>query len=101
MGGSRRTQPLPPHWRRTVRRIIERDGGICYICGRPGADTADHVIPVCEGGPDQDWNLKAAHENPCHAAKTAREANRHNPMAKPRRREPEPHPGVVAGGPGG
>lgn len=53
------------------RRICERDGYVCWICRElidptlkqphPGAPTCDHVIPVSQGGPDEDSNLKAAH----------------------------------------
>lgn len=50
-------------WRRTVARVIRRDAGICWICGQPGADTADHVIPRAQGGPDTMDNLRAAHHN--------------------------------------
>jgi hypothetical protein len=28
-----------PGWARISRLVIERDGGICHLCGRPGADT--------------------------------------------------------------
>lgn len=48
-------------WTRLKRRIIRRDGGICHLCGNPGADTADHLIPWAFGGTDAPSNLKAAH----------------------------------------
>ena len=55
-------------WRETiVPRVIRRDGGICWICGQPGAGTADHVIPLAQGGTDDPTNLAAAHHvNPPH-----------------------------------
>jgi 5-methylcytosine-specific restriction endonuclease McrA len=54
------------HWRRIKARVIRRDHGICHLCGRPGADTADHVIPVSLGGAVYDLrNLRAAHDQPC------------------------------------
>jgi hypothetical protein len=33
-------------WQALARSIITRDNGICWRCGRPGADTAGHVLPV-------------------------------------------------------
>lgn len=55
-------------WREhTVPHIIRRDDGICHICGQPGADTADHIIPWSKFPPDakadadRAGNLAAAH----------------------------------------
>lgn len=48
-------------WQRKKRRIIRRDGGVCHLCGKPGADTADHLIPHSRGGSDAPSNLRAAH----------------------------------------
>ena len=54
-GGTRR-------WREIIRpAILERDGGICWICGGPGADSVDHVIARTAGGTDDPANLRAAH----------------------------------------
>jgi hypothetical protein len=33
-------------WQALSRAVIARDHGICWRCGRPGADTAGHVLPV-------------------------------------------------------
>lgn len=49
-------------WQRTKARIIRRDGGICHLCGQPGADTADHLTPWSQGGTDHPTNLAAAHQ---------------------------------------
>lgn len=50
-------------WReRIVPRILRRDGGICHLCGQPGADTADHLVPVAQGGTHTPSNLRAAHQ---------------------------------------
>jgi 5-methylcytosine-specific restriction endonuclease McrA len=49
------------HMERITARILERDGGTCWLCGLPGADTADHVIPRSRGGSNFDNNLRAAH----------------------------------------
>lgn len=92
MSTSRRTKPLPHNWQHTTRRILRRDHNICYVCGRAGANGVDHVVPAFQGGSDDDSNLRAIHEFPCHARKTAVEAN----AAKPKRkREAERHPGLV------
>ena len=49
-------------WREhTVPRVIRRDHGICHLCDRPGATTADHLVPHSHGGPDTLDNLAAAH----------------------------------------
>ena len=90
-----RTQPLPKGWDKTRARILRRDAYICGVCHRPGANEVDHIRPVSMGGGEDDTNLQAIHSRPCHAAKTAREANARNPRAVPRKRAPEEHPGVV------
>jgi 5-methylcytosine-specific restriction protein A len=77
------------------KRILRRDQGVCYVCGKPGANQVDHIKPTSQGGDDGDANLSAIHEYPCHAEKTAREANAVNPMAIPRKRKPEAHPGML------
>lgn len=60
--------------RRVVAAVIERDGGICQLCGQPGADTADHVLARALGGTDDLDNLQAAHGR-CNRAKAGREAS--------------------------
>jgi 5-methylcytosine-specific restriction endonuclease McrA len=43
--------------------VIERDGGLC-VWRLPGctikATTADHKVPVADGGPDDESNLVAS-----------------------------------------
>ena len=70
---------------------------MCYVCHGEGANGCDHIVPVSQGGGEEDSNLAAIHEHPCHAAKTAQEANAHNPMARSRKRPQEKHPGDVSG----
>jgi 5-methylcytosine-specific restriction endonuclease McrA len=47
--------------RKLLPRVIRRDGGICYLCGQPGADSADHLVPESRGGTTTLDNLAAAH----------------------------------------
>ena len=49
-------------WRRMRLAVLARDAGICWMCGRPGADQADHYpIRLKDGGPSTMDNLRAAH----------------------------------------
>jgi len=52
-------------WRKLARSVIDRDAGICHICGKPGADTAHHLEEKREGGTDDPRNLRAVHRG-CH-----------------------------------
>ena len=48
--------------RRNARILAASD--VCHICGHPGADAVDHVIPLARGGSDTDpANLKPAHHD--------------------------------------
>lgn len=49
-------------WREKRARILAASD-ICHICGKPGADSVDHVIPVARGGTDDDFNLAPAHHD--------------------------------------
>lgn len=91
---SDRASRLPAGWSRvTVPRILARDHGICYLCGRPGADEVDHVRP---GDDHRDTNLAAVHGDPCHRAKTAREGGTAWAARRAQGRHPgERHPGAV------
>ncbi len=51
------------------RASVLRVSDVCWICGRPGADSVDHVIPVARGGTDAFENLRPAHLNPCNRLK--------------------------------
>lgn len=56
------TSQIPRHKVQARNARVVRDGnGICHICGHPGADAADHVIPLARGGADDVSNLRPAH----------------------------------------
>lgn len=49
-------------WRNLRARIL-RDSDTCHICGKPGADAIDHVIPLARGGTNHPSNLRPAHHD--------------------------------------
>ena len=59
----------PRGWANTKARVLERDAGVCHVCGNHGADQVDHVIPVSQGGSHDDANLAAIHSWPCHSSR--------------------------------
>lgn len=65
-------------WSISLKKLYERDGGVCYLCGRPtdwedyrqdgdvfiaggNYPSIDHVIPLSRGGTHQWDNVKLAH----------------------------------------
>jgi 5-methylcytosine-specific restriction enzyme A len=48
-------------WREMSRAVIARDGGICRVCGQPGATVAHHLVERRDGGTDDINNLCAVH----------------------------------------
>jgi 5-methylcytosine-specific restriction endonuclease McrA len=55
-----------PRWTAIVRQIVERDGARCWICGERGYPplmTADHVVPLADGGNNWPTNLRCAHRS--------------------------------------
>jgi 5-methylcytosine-specific restriction endonuclease McrA len=72
---------------------LDRDGGLCQLCGRFGADEVDHVVPVAKGGSDDLTNLRSVH-HVCHLRKSSAEGNAAR-WAVRRTRPPERHPGLI------
>lgn len=56
-------------------------GTACYLCGRPGADTVDHVVPRQHGGSNSLDNLRPAHRycNQARGNRTRHAATRPRP----------------------
>jgi len=53
-------------WAAISRRVIARDEGVCYFCGRDGANSAHHLLARRDGGDSSLSNLVAAHVG-CHS----------------------------------
>ena len=86
-----RLKPEFKSWQ--VRFILNRDHGVCHVCGQPGADQADHVIPLAEGGANHTDNGAAIHAEPCHKNKTQDESRRGYERHRAQfRLPPDPHP---------
>lgn len=58
------------------REILREFKGICHVCGNPGSDEVDHVLPVTEGGTSDRSNLRPIHSSPCHDVKTKLESKK-------------------------
>lgn len=48
---------------REARRRVLAVSDVCWLCGRPGADTVDHIVPYALGGADTIDNLRPAHRS--------------------------------------
>lgn len=92
--GSTRRQRLPRDWPTIRRRILERDGWRCQL-NYPGCTTAaTDVDHITRGDDHRDTNLQAACPT-CHAKKSSAEGHQAQGNGPLRRRQPEPHPGLV------
>lgn len=86
----------PSNWRTIARQVMKAHNGICHVCGLPGANEVDHVIPVSQNGSHDPSNLAPIHSKPCHEAKTKAETDagrrrRASSMWHPK----EKHPGLL------
>lgn len=56
------TQPRKGRPYRRVREQVLAQDDTCWLCGKPGADTIDHLVPISKGGSLLDkTNLRPAH----------------------------------------
>lgn len=91
--GREQSRLKPEFTRAEVLFILRRDGFQCHVCGQDGADEADHVIPLAEGGAHSVDNGAAIHAEPCHKNKTTEEARRGYERRRALLRlDPEPNP---------
>lgn len=91
--GSLRVRRLPAKWAELRRQVFAIHGDTCHLCGLPGADTVDHVVP----GDDHSLaNLRPAHDRPCHRRKSAQEGVQARAARREAVRRPtERHPGLL------
>lgn len=52
-----------------IRRRVLAASTVCWICGKDGADTVDHVVARNRGGGNEPSNLRPAHGR-CNRAKS-------------------------------
>ena len=89
-------------------RVIAQHGGICHLCGHPGATQVDHVVPWAEWtrtdlNVHDKSNLAPAHGEACpvcgrecHADKTKAEAARGAQRKRDKLKYPKrQHPGLL------
>lgn len=92
--GSTRSARLPPNWRQLKAAVWKRDGDICWICHRRGADEIDHK----QAGDNHDpSNLGPVHQDVppyCHRRKSSAEGNAARWRFK-QKRPVERHPGMT------
>lgn len=50
--------------------VFAERGRVCHLCGMPGADTLDHIVPRSRGGLDDLDNLAPAHKS-CNSSRGA------------------------------
>ena len=62
-------------WRR-LRRIKLQMNPLCEICKKEKATTADHIIPIKQGGAALDVSNLQSLCGPCHGRKSVKEGSR-------------------------
>lgn len=73
MGDTRARALTGRRRRKKLKRVLERDGRVCWLCGNridkkapagsPGALSVDHVVPLNRGGSNAVENLRVAHRS--------------------------------------
>lgn len=56
--------------KRLASATFAEHGRVCHLCGMPGADTIDHLIPRSRGGDNSLDNLRPAHKR-CNSSRGA------------------------------
>ncbi|KKO87262.1 HNH endonuclease [Corynebacterium ulcerans] len=74
---------------RIRKQVLETYGDICHLCGRPGADSADHIIPRSRGGKDELDNLRPAHGR-CNSSRGNKSMTQYRDRNPARRRATSP-----------
>ena len=67
-------------WRKLLAQVLEEDGDVCWLCGKPGATSGDHVVPVSVA-PELEFdrdNVRPAHLR-CNKRRGDAPAVRHAP----------------------
>lgn len=77
-----------PCWRssyatRVTAAVLASQGTVCWLCGRDGSNSADHVLPRSDGGTDAPENLRPAHASPCNARRQDRDPFPPDPDPRP------------------
>lgn len=50
--------------------VFAEHGRVCHLCGMPGANSIDHLVPRAAGGTDDLDNLRPAHSR-CNSSRGA------------------------------
>lgn len=86
-----RSTPLPPEWPTLRLEVLDRDGWVCQIRGPKCIGQANEVDHVGNANDHRPEMLRAACK-PCHATRTGRQGRARQGK---RKRETEPHPGMI------
>lgn len=68
---------------RRARATVLNASTVCWICGKPGATTVDHIIPVSRMAPTDPRLTDPANLRPAHGPCNSRRGNRTRIKPKP------------------